>query len=1138
MNSHNLGNLVTGLRPAFLGLVLLLAALWPSRAEAQVLYGSIVGNVTDPTQAAIPGAKVVITHLGTNLSRDTVTNEAGSYTFTTVQAGTYTLRVSVQGFKEFVRSAIGVSPNDVTRANVALEVGAVAERIEVTAQTAVLQADRAEVRAELPRDVLQNVPLPPGRNYEYLLGTIPGFTPPVSSKAVPSSPSRSLNYNVNGTSRNTNNTRIDGAMQTNIWLPDGQAYIPALESIASINIVTNSFDAEQSFAGGAAINVQVKSGTNTLHGSAFEYHNDNALKAKPVLLPRGERNPKAIFNQFGGTVGGPIKKDKIFYFLSYEGTTERDLGSVFVTLPTLAMRNGDMTGSPNPVYDPLTGNPDGSGRTAFPGNMVPQDRFDPVVKKILPMIPAPTFPDRLTNNYFATAPYTQTRHTVDAKVNWNASQKFNMYGRFSLLRYTALNAEIFGPLGGRPVVRNPEGDPGDAFGSTYGTTIAGTYVFSPTFVVDANFGWTRMDTSDEQARLDEKVGLDFLGIPGTNGPRRFEGGWPRVIPGWTGIQSSDFAGYGVCCPWMPYYRSDPQWNYVANASWTKRGHSIRFGGEFDIQHLNHAQAEFPGVALHGPQGGFGFTGGPTALRLGASPNLYNSYGTFLLGLSSETGRNLQVPDTITTRAKFLGFYIRDQWQVTPKLTLTLGLRWDYFPMPTRADRGAERYDPVTNKMLVCGIGSIPDDCGVEVSNRQFAPRLGIAYRARPSLVIRAGYGLSWDPFPVARQLRTNYPVLVALNLEGANTFQWATRMRDGIPPIPTPDLGNGVIPMPGQVGVGTMPTAFERGYIQSWNLTIQKELAQGFTAQAGYVATRQNNQMGVLDINAGRPGGGQASQPLNQRFGRTATTRLIQPIGNSHYDSLQATVQRRFAQGVSFTGTYTWSKVIGICCSTTSTGGPAIPLPDYYSLNRALSPINVPHTLAVTSVAELPFGKGKAWLNRGGVASAIAGGWQVNGIFSAVSGLPFSVTASSASLNAPGSTQRADQVKGEVRILGGTGPGQSYFDPLAFAPVRDARFGTAGFNTLKGPTSVQLDLGLFRRFKMTERFSMEFRAEAYNFTNTPHWGNPGTNVSNMQLNADGSIRSLGGYTEITTTRTNGRENIDERVFRLGLRFAF
>jgi hypothetical protein len=330
------------------------------------------------------------------------------------------------------------------------------------------------------------------------------------------------------------------------------------------------------------------------------------------------------------------------------------------------------------------------------------------------------------------------------------------------------------------------------------------------------------------------------------------------------------------------------------------------------------------------------------------------------------------------------------------------------------------------------------------------------------------------------------------------------------------------------VAANSLESNYQRGYIQSWNLTVQKQLRWGFVGQAGYVATRQINQVGFRELNYAPINGGNNGRLLALKFGRTAETRLVAPIGNSHYDSLQTSLDRRFSAGLHLGISYTWSKSIGTCCSENSDGLAAIQIPSYYALNRSVTNSNTPHNLTINGLWEVPFKK----------RHRLLGGWQLNGIFSAVSGLPFSVSSSGTSLNAPASSQRADQVKSNVAKLGGAGRGQSFFDPFAFRAVTDARFGTAGFNSIRGPGIVNLDAGLFRRFAITERWKAEFRAEAFNFTNTPHFGNPGANVSNLQLNADGSVRNLGGYTEITSLANTGRDGIDERVFRLGLRLTW
>ncbi|MBI1786326.1 MAG: TonB-dependent receptor [Acidobacteria bacterium] len=1019
-----------------------------------------------------------------------------------------------------------VTINSVSRADLSMQLGSVTETVNVEATTLTLQTDRSEVRAEISSAQFVNLPVQPGRNYQQLFKTIPGFRPPTNAHSVPTNPSRALTFNVNGASYSINNTRIDGASSIAPWLPHATSFVPTLEAIETVNVVTNSFDAEQGLAGGAAINVQIKGGTNDLHGALFEYHTDNKLKAKNFFLPQGQNNPKLVFNEFGGVLGGPIKKNKLFYFVSYEGNYDHEFASRFGTVPTPAMKRGDMSESPRPVFDPATGDFEGNNRIAFANNLIPSSRFSPIVKKLVDLTPDPNQPG-LSNNYFAAASYAFDRHRVDSKINYNHSDKLTAFGRFSILNYDMNNPHMFGGLGG-PEISGAGGNPGTATGRTYSFTGAATYILKPNLIMDAYYGYTRMDTSVEQARLDEKLGLDFLGIPGTNGTRRFEGGWPQFAV-------SGFTELGIANAFMPYFRRDPQYQYVANFNWTKQNHELRFGMDLYSTHMNHLQPEATG-AFYGAQGGFGFGGGPTVVKGGLAANNFNNYSTFLLGLPTNKGKITMVPDEYNTRSFQYSFYVRDRWNASRKLTLSYGLRWEYFPFPHRSDRGLELYDPAINKMLVCGAGSVPGDCGVTESKKKFAPRIGLAYRVTDSFVLRAGYGITNDPFSLARPFRTNYPVLLIQNIEADNSFQNVGNISTGIPRAVVPDTSSGVIDIPGTFAVVTADKNFKRGYVQSWNLTLQKQLKWGFVGQAGYVATRSTNQMGYLDLNAGQViGAGQSGRTLRQKFGRTAATTLVKPFGTGHYDSLQATLERRFTQSFSLSTAYTWSKVIGFVDNNDSE--PSVRAIQYFARNRTARGYDRTHNLHISNIWELPFGKGKKFVSSGPLAWVMSG-WQLNNILSFYSGTPFTVGADGTSLNMPGSSQTADQVKPSVQMLGGVGKGLPFFDPFAFASVRDPRFGNTAMNLLRGPGVANWDFGFFRKFSITERYKLEFRLEAFNFTNTPHFNNPGTNVSSFNPEITDPLRRYGGFTEITGTSGIGRDGIDERQFRIGIRISF
>ncbi|MCI0392195.1 MAG: TonB-dependent receptor [Acidobacteria bacterium] len=1134
-------------------LALLLAVLMmPQKAEAQVLYGSIVGNVKDSTGAVVPQVAVTVTNKENNLTRQATTGVAGGYSFTDLQTGTYSLKISHQGFKTFEQTEVPVTLNNVTRVDITLELGKVTETVTVSGgAAATLQTDTAEVRTGLVAKELENLPVPLGRNYQHLLRVLPGFSVPVDGFSIGTNPTRALEFNVNGTTNSQNNTRVDGISTYNVFGPSNVAYIPSLESIEEVNVVTSNFSAEQGFAGGAAINLQTKSGTNQLHGSLFEYHSNNHLKAWPMLFDAVALNtgtkPKLIYNEFGGAVGGPIKKDKAFYFVSYQGTYENRAVQRTVGVATPAMKRGDFSASASPIYDPLTGNPDGSGRRQFsvsPGdpnyslcntatnpqclNILPAARLDSIARKIAALIPNPNLATTSSSNYFASGPFSFHRDQIDSKVNWNVTPKLNLAGTFGVLHYDARIPAVFGDaLVGRAI--GGTNFPGSGSGNTYRFTVLGTYAFSPNFFMDAHVGWARLGTDVEQTGIGTNIGREVLGIPGTNGTRRFESGWPMFT-------FSGFDTLGTPRDFLPFSRRHPQHQFVANFNWTKGTHDIRFGTDIYRMALNEQQAESP-IGGPGGQGGFFFGRGVTqrcervnpdgtcAAVSGNSPS--NSFAAFMLGLPTERGRTLQVPDLFQMRAWLYSFYGRDRWNITPKLTLDLGLRWEYLPLPFRPDRGIERYDPERNKALVCGIGSVPRDCGTEISKKLFSPRVGLAYRATDSLVVRAGYGITSNAFQPFNGSRANYPILIGLlqsNLAGS-LFPVGT-LAAGIPLIKQPDLGNGVIDIPSDIGFAGLPKKLERGYIQSWNLTLQKELKYGFVGQAGYVATRQTRMLTeYIDINAGQViGAGDSGRTLFPRFGRVATTFELRPVGTGQYNSLQASLQRRFSQGLGLTVNYTWGKAINVISNSDST--PAIQALRHFHLNRSVTGFDRTHNLAVIKIWELPFGKGRRWLSNRGVASAILGGWQVNTLLSLISGTPFTVNADDTSLNLPGSSQQADQVKPQVRKLGGIGVGTPFYDPSAFAEVPEARFGTSGLNVLRGPGIVNWDFGLFREFSFSERFKLQFRAEAFNFTNTPHFGNP----SSFCCDPD--------FMVISSTSNPAREGIDERQFRFGLRISF
>jgi len=1108
---------------AFLGLFFFHAG---AHLRAQALYGSIVGVVTDASGAVVPSATVKATQTGTGQVRQATTNEAGSYSFPTLLQGTYDVAVSHQGFETFITHGISVAIDGVVRVDVSLKLGATTESVQVSGQAVELQTDTADVRTQISAKELDDVPVPTNRNYQNLLVMVPGVSPPNTSSSPAANPARGEVFSANGTTQGASNTRIEGANAINSWMSHETGYVPGLEAIETVSVSTASFDADHGLAGSASINVTLKSGTNQLHGSAFEYNQNSAMKADPFFLPAGQGKPKFIDNQTGGTFGGPIRKNELFYFASYDGQFDRQFASQIVTVPTAAIRSGDMSGSSTPIYDPFTGTPTGAGRTPMSGNMIPQSRLDPTALLIQQLYPLPNLPG-ISNNYYATGDYLVNRHKFDGKVNWNPTRKATVTARLGVLDYHVFNPDLFGDNGAG--VNSSATRDGNMNGTVINGTIAGTYIVSPHFIVDSYFGYTRLDTSQEPVSFSKgNLGVNKFNLPGTNGPVTGDAGYPS-------FSISSYTAFGKY-PDSPVYYFDPAYDYVANASWVKGNHTIRFG--LDIMRIDNNNWE---LSTNG--GSFSFGGGPTTLFGGPSANQYNNYATFLFGLTTGATNNfLQGGSRQTSRMWADSLYVRDQWQVSRVLTVSLGLGWEYLPFGTGANRGFETYNFQTNTMYLCGLGQTPENCGVQVPKKDFSPRVGVAWRVTPTFVARAGFGINFDPNPLAwvRDFVGEAEITQSASWPSpASSYQYTSLLKDGIPAVVFPNISNGVIPnFPLTQGFTVPPAVYHMPYIESWNFTVEKQLPGHFLAQAGYVGDRQIKQLQVMNVNVGTPGGGTPSEPLYQAFGRTGSSGLIENYGRNSYDSLQTRLMKSYSNGLTLNVVYTFSKALALCCDALSDKNPAIEAPAYRTLNKAFWGSNRTHSFAMNSVYQLPFGPGKPWLT-GGVAGAIARGWQLQGLLLMYSGTPFSVSADGTSLNAPGNTQRANQVKPSAAILGGTGPNQSWFDPLAFAPVTGAVFGTAGFNSIFGPGAINLDLGLVREFQLRESWRLQFRADAFNATNTPHFSNPSANVSNMVLTGDGSIKSLGGYSTITSTNSFlGREGIDERMLRLGMRIRF
>ncbi|PYY19355.1 MAG: hypothetical protein DMG60_04600 [Acidobacteria bacterium] len=1109
---------------AILGLLCLVIS---SAAWGQVLYGTLTGNVTDPSGAVVPNCKVEALNTQTGVTRSTTTDANGVYRFSDLQQGNYKVSISSTGFATVAVDNVAVTVNNIKRADAQLTVAQTQTVVQVNAEQQTLQTDKADVHTDLTNREIENLPIAgsQGRNFQTLLRIIPGAALPAETNSLAGNPQRSIFANVNGQSQTANNTRIDGAQDIYPWLPSNVAYVPPADAIETVNVVTNSFDAEQGQAGGAAMNVQVKSGTNSFHGTAHWFHFDQNFAARDYFqtnttrFPHKNRNNQ---NQFGGTFGGPIKKDKLFFFVDYERTTQRQLaGPDTRTLPTAAMATGDFRNLPgNPtIYDPASGDATGAGKQQISCNgvlnVICPNRIDPaataMIKLLQPSIAKEFATSTLTNNFVGSSTALFNRDSADGKINYVVSDKTNVFGRYSFSKTLVFDPPLLGDAVGDPT---NGGQLGNAPGLVQSVGLGATHTFSPNMLLDWNFGFTRLrlgSTFD----LTSAKGLNDLKIPGTNDAGTL--GDPSLYFGLPGFIFPVGLNLGNAQPANPFVFRDGSYVTGANLSWTRGRHGFRGGIEWNHSQMNHFQPQVG--TFNTPRGAFDFNGSSTSL-FGGTPTWFNQWADFMLGLSDRSGKAIALQNPNALRWSQWAWYLRDQWQVTPNLTATLGVRWEAYPFGYSDNGKGLRYlDLKTGNVLIGGYGNIPRDDGVDVGSGQFLPRVGFAYRLTSSTVVRTGYGINADSNNW-RDFRNAYPANVFVdNITGnsnaiavtsltglnASVASGAKTLPTGVVLTPLPNLSSGVIPLPLNVGTTTIPQPFRRGYIHNFNFMLEQEW-KGFVLNTGYVGARGIRPLVQLNMNASPVGTGNAGGLLSQALGKTITggiTGLV-PFKNSFYDSMQTKLTRRFHDGSIAGVSWTWSKTIDYA-DNDDLGSVMFAYPAYWEKGRAVAGFDRTHNISIYGVMQLPFGKGERWAQTG-IGNAILGGWQISPLINYLSGLPFSVTCPGA-LNAVGSSQTCDLVA-PFRLLNGK-PNRDgicalgdlscrYFDPSSFAaPLitgnANAHFGNTNRNEFRGPGYFGMNLSLARQIKLTERFALQLRADAINFTNTPHFANPAAN---------------------------------------------
>ncbi|MGP8246758.1 MAG: TonB-dependent receptor [Bryobacteraceae bacterium] len=1019
------------------------------------------------------------------------------------------------------------------------------------------------------------------RNYQALLALVPGTSPPTEEHSQFFNASDTLQTEVNGAPRVANNYQIEG-IDDNERTGLLQILIPPLEAIQAVDISTSNHSVDLGRGTGAVTNVILKSGTNDFHGSLYEFVQNGDFDARNFFQP----SVAAVhYNYFGGTIGGPIKKNKLFFFADFLRTTDHEATANTETIPSALSHTGNLSealggSSPALVYDPATGDPvTAVGRTPFPGNIIPASRVNPIAAKIIALVPNPNQNLNNTaapsNNYFALLPFTKDSDLADGKIDYNISEKDRLSGRFSFQRPVIYQAPIFGMAGG------------DANGAFEGTGVQKTYssginwdhVFSPTLLNEFRFGVAHYNNVAQESDYGKNDSTS-LGIPNIN-ISQFDSGLVGIS---IGAFTSPLVGYSASLPWV---RAEANIDLVDNVTKTYRNHTFIFG--YDMRRIRDDLLQ---TQTYSPRGVYTFgtsqtncagnCGLPNGTTTGATtPNSVTSWandlGSFLLDSpqAGSTGRDFS--GTFPTyRAWYFFPYVSDTWQASKKLTVAVGLRWEMYPPGTPAFPGQfSNFIPSNNTLVVGGVGGNPNNGGLQNHWNYLAPRLGLAYRLTDKTVLRAGIGVSYTPFEDNTYITNNYPTKGNIGaVQGASAYTSPTyngsllSFESGLPsPAPVPVPSNGIYSVAALGFNGStedyFPTNYKNPHVIAWNFSVQQQLPAHFALDVAYVGNHGVDMGSDQNINASQviapaSAGDTAYLPY---FPHTGTvTQFFVPV-SSMYNALQVKLDRRFASGLAITTSFSYQKGMAYYNGGDDDGFYGFYLNGQYHRNWGLNDFNRYLSFVQSYVYQLPFGKGKQFLHsasRG--VDAILGGWQVEGVLTVMTGLPFTVTYSSTYLNqSQGGTNTPIQVDPSVKILHGinttTLGGSPWFDPTAFAapPCQSAtpsascptgaadqvagaaqQVGDTGRNFMIGPGFFNLNLALAKTIQFNERFRLQLRLETVNTTNTPQFSTP---------NGSCCTANNANFGFVTSTLSSGSGSVNAgtgnpRSIQLGAKLTF
>jgi hypothetical protein len=1037
---------------------------------AQFETASVLGSVKDSSGAVMTGASVSLINLQTGIKDTVKTNAEGNYQFLTVKIGRYQVRVEAEGFRVATSEPFDVLTNARQRVDMSLRVGATTESITVTGAVKLLETDSSDRGHVVRADQIVNLPLN-GRAYADLALLAPG----VRKSTITN---RDASFNVNGQRMALNNFTIDG-LDNNSYATSNQGYSNQVvqaspDALAEFKVQTNNYSAEYGRASGATINASIRSGTNRLHGSAWEFIRNTDLNAVGFFKPTTGK-PTLTQNQFGFTIGGPVFKDRTFFFADYEGFRSVAHALSWQTLPTEEMRNGIF---PVPIKNPYTGE-------VYPDGRIPQSLITDFAKKVLEGTPLPNLPG-VSNNYKWTPRSQAYNDKGDVKIDHRFNDKWNAFVRLSQRKVNNYEPPSFpgaSAKGGNAHVRT----------LNQHLAIAANYVMDPRTLFEFRMGVSRSQGGKSPDGVGDLGMAEIYGYTGI--PKD-----PRYYGGLFTINVSGYPGFGRQSS-NPQFQNPLVFNPKVNASRFFGPHTVKFGYEY--QNIRTEVDDF------NPKYGVVNFGGQFSKPSGGTGGTY-IYGLadFLFG--ARDWYELSAPTVANLRQKMHFFYVQDDWKVSPRLTLNLGARYEFATPQYERDNRQSNFDPNGMTLILAKDGSLYDRTGVHPDRNNFAPRVGLAYTVDSKTVVRSGYGVSYVHFNrlgAENLLAENYPFFFSVRITqqpsqgicASASSEIGTCFRPIWQGHPEGLADASRVPLANQGWNYYIPPDIRTGYVQSWHFTIQRQIARDLMLDLAYVGSRSVKLVVLGDANQARVNQPGENTPLQQRRPYTGLQNIEEsiPAGSGSYNGLQVKVERKFNSGFYLLNSFTWSKAIDNAAGHLEVGQGDNSRVNFYDLKseKGISNYNQPFNNTTTVIWDVPYGKGRAFGKSAPlIVNAILGGWRMTGINTMTSGLPFTLRYSAPSnFQVSGMPSYRPNVIGPILAPESERTYLNYLSKTNVVAPTDSRypFGSASRNMTRGYAYYNLDLGLHKQFALPgEDRRFEVRGEFFNFLNRTNFTVP------------------------------------------------